>query len=807
MLERLITRRGLEVRTIWQSVTRQDEDTSIDGLVEIERETGHQFEFYMHPYAANPICASTAKAYAAAGGELYHSVTVYEATLKFPTRLKHLFEVLSKPEYAIVRDTLDLAESNPIIAEERFTVVPAIVDYLDSITGIPYGDTAGERDLLARLASFMHRYYLLPLQQENFLVAPSRADILGNLLHLYQPELVQCSAKLYDQLPWEWRDRSRLGSSLIYSPADLLLTRELLLRLKPEVVYIELSGADATHPERLEMLLAAANQVGALLILDISQLVELTSNPLYAVAFAHLSELGELPANLFLLCGFIRNQAYHDLQLSWVASQVTDNIAALADAAELSYSRTPILTQRYYTQILDELLHFLYPRGHVQEDFEKVIGLPQFEATRSSLILGRSEAAAKAFAHPAISGNHLAFDETSVRLDYGENELAIPMRLRSALMEIFLRERLGSVETGVEEGIAAQLEERFGIHSEYINDTVLGSGVAELFSAIVRVLKKGHAHMLLPQGAYGYFQAVLQYYSLPFTVVPTRRENSFKLAVKELSSYLAQLGESNKGGETWLYLNAPVSNPSGAIYSHRELKAILALCRERGVSVVMDTVFAGLEFPGFQNHWNIEESWQSFTKDERGTNLIILGGVAKEFEAAGLRFGYATAPRGEFLATMAQLVQPPHYTARYGVSALLKLYQCRDSESWEYLELQEYTKQQRSELAARCKLLSTTLINNGWQVLAPQGGLFLLATPVEFLGRAIRIPGESQPLLLDGDTIVQALFRQTGLAINGSSWIGIPDYCRFVFSCSPEQLDKALVRIVRFKRIFDESVI
>ena len=94
----------------------------------------------------------------------------------------------------------------------------------------------------------------------------------------------------------------------------------------------------------------------------------------------------------------------------------------------------------------------------------------------------------------------------------------------------------------------------------------------------------------------------------------------------------------------------------------------------------------------------------------------------------------------------------------------------------------------------------------GWEVLPPAGGLFLVARPSAYLGRSLEVEtgagGESgrRTLTLDGQTIADALFWSERLMINGSTWTGIPNWCRFVFAVEENELEEGLRRLRSFAR-------
>ena len=93
--------------------------------------------------------------------------------------------------------------------------------------------------------------------------------------------------------------------------------------------------------------------------------------------------------------------------------------------------------------------------------------------------------------------------------------------------------------------------------------------------------------------------------------------------------------------------------------------------------------------------------------------------------------------------------------------------------------------EQRLLLSKRAKELSTLLTELGWKVLHPEGGLFLIARPIEWEAKGVTLSnGES--LTLTAENIAQAILKEKTL-INDSQWTGIDGYCRFVLSVSQEE--------------------
>ncbi|MCF6318293.1 MAG: hypothetical protein L3J83_03285, partial [Proteobacteria bacterium] len=88
--------------------------------------------------------------------------------------------------------------------------------------------------------------------------------------------------------------------------------------------------------------------------------------------------------------------------------------------------------------------------------------------------------------------------------------------------------------------------------------------------------------------------------------------------------------------------------------------------------------------------------------------------------------------------------------------------------------------------------LSKVLLENGWEVIKPKGGLFMVAKPQRFIDENNLDDSEG------ADLMTQQLFAQQNLVINNSTWTGLPGYCRFVLSCSEKDFGLAIERLRAF---------
>ena len=113
-------------------------------------------------------------------------------------------------------------------------------------------------------------------------------------------------------------------------------------------------------------------------------------------------------------------------------------------------------------------------------------------------------------------------------------------------------------------------------------------------------------------------------------VVPTREANGFKLTAAELK---ARLTPKTKA----LVLNSP-SNPTGGVYTRKELEELGQVVLEHGLYVISDDIYDKILFDGAK-FVNI-----AMLDPELKARTFILNGVSKTYAMTGWRIGYLAGP-------------------------------------------------------------------------------------------------------------------------------------------------------------------
>lgn len=770
VLEQLFLRRGFSVRQVWKTKVEQAKDTDIRALVEIEKRSSHRFEFYVDAGGDTPISASTALAYADSGGEIYHALMVFEAKMRDPSHLPQIIKTIGMSGYESARNAMDLSYIEEELVEEKASFLSALSLELNTSQFFPYQKTSGFEVFRKNLVRYFKNYYHIDLSVENIMITPSRLVTCRNILTLYKPKRAFIDRQLSSSYFTDCGE-------LIETPPGAELICDMIQRLKPDLVIYSMSEVEARSSDALLRMIEISSKSKTRLFIDISDFFELSSAPPQNGVFRYL-ENQMLPSHVSLICGLVKNKIYADLQVSFVLSSNQQFVSHLTNTAELTYSRTPFLSQFYYNCILNDLLSFqVMDEARNREQMDQNF-LPFEEEGYISI----AQCAKNAFAHPAIvSEQKSQSNDKLIRLDYGENCLPAPQEVKHILFESFAHQSIPTEDCDPTVEIIEYLSSFWSFKNKNSIRCLLSGGVAPIFSEMARYCAQMNETMIFPCGSYGYFVASAEFHCAKVEKVQTKEAKGFKVDIVHLEELLKKSHQINK--RSWVILSAPIVNPTGAIYTASEVREITGLVEKYNGVLVLDSVFSGLGFYEGEEIIKVDVLGQS--------HWIILGGLSKEFAAGGLRVGYAISPNENLIQSIrACELTSPHKTLSF---TLKKIYQVRN-------QVKASLDFQRQKLLERSILLTKVLSESGWKVLESRGGLFLIAKPESLLGCKVK------GLILTENNLSQVLRSEFNLVINSSEWIGLPSYYRFVLSVSDSDFEKAIEKLRSFSALCTPGV-
>ena len=417
VLERLVRRRGMLINRIWKRKVAQANDTDIDSLVRLEKEMNHHFEFYTDLHSETPINARTAKLYAEKGGVIYHNLSVYECTFDFYAETKLLFDELKNELFCEAKVGLDLDYVDGSKKEEKIRFLAELVKDLRQTNHFPYEDNQGEIEFRKSLATFLSAYQHVNFSEETILITPNLESLVENVMDTYNPDSVFLSENLFGQFP----NLQKLDQS-ICTPNCSKELNALIETIQPQIVVAKIKDEETFTWESFHKIIEVCEKSSSRLFIDISDCFDLSSSPESNGVFQYLTK-NELPLHVSLVCELSKNEIYKDLKTCFLISNNSTLIDCLRNAAEFSYSRSPYLSQLFYTILVKELTSFHMKAGRSNELTHV---LSKESNAFESKFISINKQVLSSFNHASIKGNELTVNKETVRFDYGENELACP---------------------------------------------------------------------------------------------------------------------------------------------------------------------------------------------------------------------------------------------------------------------------------------------------------------------------------------------------------------------------------------------
>ncbi|KAJ4717637.1 Methionine S-methyltransferase [Melia azedarach] len=800
--KRLFERRGFLVNKIWQTKVLQAADTDISALVEIEKNSPHRFEFFMGLSGDQPICARTAWAYGEAGGRISHALSVYSCQLRQPNQVKKIFEFL-KNGFQEIRSSLDLSFEDDSVADEKIPFLAYLAGVLKERSFFPYEPPAGSKRFRNLIADFMKKYHHIPLNADNVVVFPSRAVAIENALRLFSPRLAIVDEHLTRHLPKQWLTSLAIKGTETDNPSEDVLTvieaprqsdlmMELIKKLKPQVVITGIGNYEAVTSSAFVHLLDVTREIGSQLFLDISDHFELSSLPGSNGVLKYLAG-NPLPSHAAVVCGLVKNQVYSDLEVAFVISEEEAMFKALSKTVEVLEGTTALISQYYYGCLFHELLAFQLADRHSHKERDS-------QKAKSPDMIGFSSSAIS-----VLNSAELSISETQIaspiHMDVDQSFFAIPSPVKAAIFESYARQNMSESEIDVTPNIKQYIESNYGFPIDSNTEFLFADCSQSLFNKLVLCCILEGGTLCFPSGSNGNYVSAAKFLKANIVNFPTDSEVGFKVTDKTLIKVLKTVKKP------WVYICGPTVNPTGLLYSNKEMENILTTCAKYGARVVIDTSFSGLEF-NFEGWggWDLAGCMEKLSSSGNSTFCVsMLGGLSLKMLTGALKFGFLVLSQPHLIDAFHNFpgLSKPHSTVRYAIKKLLGLRQRKAG------ELMDAIVEHIKELESRSKRLKEILEKCGWDVLQSRGGVSMVAKPSAYLNKTVKInPSSSsggntatEEIKLNDSNIREAIAKATGLCINSSSWTGIPGYCRFTVALEESEFEQALDCLLKFKSI------
>ncbi len=362
-----------------------------------------------------------------------------------------------------------------------------------------------------------------------------------------------------------------------------------------------------------------------------------------------------------------------------------------------------------------------------------------------------------------------------ISLSVGEPDFDTPEHIKQAAIEAIRRgETKYPPVSGIvplREAIAKKFKRENGLDYKP-SQTIVGTGGKQvIYNALLATLNPGD-EVVIPRPYWVSYPEMVGLCGGTPVFAETTMETNFKLQPEELERAITPKTK-------WVILNSP-SNPSGAAYSHAEMKALTdVLVRHPHVWVLTDDMYEHLVYGDFSfvTPAQVEPALYDRT--------LTMNGVSKSYAMTGWRIGYAAGP--EHLIKAMDFVQGQQTSGAATISQWAAVTALEGP--------QDHLAQFRAAFQTRRDLVVSMLNQtNGLRCPTPEGAFYVYPSCAELIGK--RTP-EGKVIETDEDFVTELLMAEGVASVHGSAF-GLGPNLRISYATSNQLLEEACSRIQRF---------
>lgn len=378
---------------------------------------------------------------------------------------------------------------------------------------------------------------------------------------------------------------------------------------------------------------------------------------------------------------------------------------------------------------------------------------------------------------PTLTVSNLAKEMKAKGIDVinfgvGEPDFDTPDYIKDeahkAINDNFTRYTASSGIIELREAIAAKLKRDNNLDCDP-NDILVSPGAKASIFFVLMTICDPRDEVLIPSPYWVSYTSQVEMVDAFPILLPTRAASNFKISAEQLEEALESLSNPKA-----LILNSP-NNPTGSIYSKKELEKIAAVCVKYNIMIISDEIYEKLIYDG-KKHVSI-----ATISDEVREHTVVINGVSKAYAMTGWRLGYAAGPTD--IIKRAARIQG-HITSCVNSitqkAAIVALNKCDGSVA----EMREEFQKRRNFLVDELNKIPNV------KCRLPRGAFYAMPNISYYLHN-------NKLGIKDCVKMCEYLLEEYKVAIVPGSAFGADKYVRFSYATSMENIEKG---IKRFKK-------
>lgn len=362
-----------------------------------------------------------------------------------------------------------------------------------------------------------------------------------------------------------------------------------------------------------------------------------------------------------------------------------------------------------------------------------------------------------------------------VGLGAGEPDFDTPMNIQEAAIAAIRRgETRYTATDGIPElkaAIIAKFKRENNLDYKPSQIIVGTGGKQVLYNALLATINPGDEVIVPAPYWVSYPDIVLLGGGVP-VFVEGKLENGFKLTPDALERAITAKTK-------WFIFNSP-SNPSGAAYTHGELKALTdVLLRHPQVWILTDDMYEHLVYDDFKFATPVEVEPRLYDR------TLTMNGVSKAYCMTGWRIGYAGGPEPLIKAMgtlQSQSTSNPSSISQWAAVEALNGPQ-------DFIAANNKVFKERRDLVV-------SMLNQarGITCPTPEGAFYVYPSCAGLIGKTT----PSGRVISDDSIFTEELLQAEGVAVVQGVAFGLSPHFRISYATSTEALEDACQRIQRF---------
>ena len=356
----------------------------------------------------------------------------------------------------------------------------------------------------------------------------------------------------------------------------------------------------------------------------------------------------------------------------------------------------------------------------------------------------------------------------------GEPDFDTPLHIKNAGIE--------AIKTGFTKYTAAEgIPELRKAITEKINQelhpavpydwtqTMVSNGSKQAFYNFFQVVLEKRDEVILPSPYWLSFPAMIELASGKAKIVKTTAQEGFKLTPDKLKRAITKKTKA-------VVINSP-SNPTGATYTEKELRALLPILEKQNIWILSDEAYYKLVYDGLK--------FSSFASlsSKILPRVVIFRTCSKSYAMTGWRLGSVTGPKA-LIAGMT-VVQSQSTSSVNSISQKAALAAIIEAQSEDGIKamVKEFDRRRLRGLELLSEIPET-------ETFRPQGAFYFFVKVSDYYRK--RFKGNK----IQGSSDLAAfLLDQAHVAVIPGEPFGADDYIRLSFATSIEKIETGIQRI------------